>query len=92
MIRHIVLIRPISLAQVEIEIDAISTLRGKIQGLKSFTFGRNESGINKGFSVFISFDFNDQESLNLWQINPAHDPIRENLLKSSEMIVLDYTF
>lgn len=90
MVRHVVLIKPRTIAQVRKALEVLGKEASRISGLASCLSGQNSSEYCGEYTVFISMDFVNTDALAAWHHSPAHTPIRDCLMEHSEMIVLDY--
>jgi hypothetical protein len=90
VLRHIVLVRSLDHRQVGEVIDALPMLIGKVPGLIDVVIGDNQSPHHQGYDRFFVLEFESVRALDGWANHPAHVPIRDALLRLSEMIVLDY--
>ena len=81
MIRHVVLlrIRPDATAeQIKSMFAALAGLKGKIGGVKSFSWGPYSSheGLNQGFTHGFVMDFVDAAARDAYLPHPAHEAVK----------------
>jgi hypothetical protein len=98
MIHHLVLFKwkPGTTAQQEAEIGRqLLGLKGKVPGLVSASYGRQNSpeGLGKGFDVGLAVVFSDARARDAYLPHPAHQAAVAVLKPQLEdVIVLDYEF
>ncbi|MFI5911848.1 Dabb family protein [Dactylosporangium sp. NPDC051541] len=90
MFRHIVLIKTAAPAEVRAILDTLPGLRGRVPGLVAVDVFGNASQYHRGFEQCFVMDFTDAGALAAWDDHPAHPPIRDALLRLSELVVVDH--
>jgi hypothetical protein len=65
------------------------SLLGRVPGLVDVTVARNLGQPHRGYDRLVILDFDSADSLAGWDVHPVHTPIRDTLLRLSEMIVFD---
>ena len=72
--------------------DALEQLPGKINEIKHYEIGINETESDRAFDISLVSDFNNNESLDAYRIHPEHQKV-VGLIKNicDQTVVVDYT-
>ena len=97
MINHTVLFKikdEATSSQVSSMISALNALEGKIDEIKEIHVKENFSDRAKGFSVVLYSKFESEETLNKYQVHPAHVEVVKNHVKPilEDILVADIEF
>ena len=93
MIKHIVMFKLKDRTKENIEkiVDALKTLEGNIDILRSAEIGVNFTESEKNYDIVLTTEFDDRNSLNAYGPHPNHLPVVETVRSlCSGSVVVDY--
>jgi len=93
MIKHIVMfkLKDRNKKNVEEVVDALKTLEGNIDVLRSAEIGVNFTASERSYDIVLTTEFDDRNALNAYGPHPNHLPVVEIVrLLCSGSVVVDY--
>ena len=93
MIKHIVMFKLKDRTKENIEkiVDALKTLEGNIDILRSAEIGVNFTESERSYALVLTTEFDDRNSLNAYGPHPNHLPVVETVRSlCSGSVVVDY--
>ena len=93
MIKHIVMFKLKDRNKENIEkiVDALKTLEGNIDVLRSAEIGVNFTASERNYDIVLTTEFDDRNALNAYGPHPKHLPVVETVRSlCSGSVVVDY--
>ena len=93
MIKHIVMFKLLDKTNIEKVVNALKSLEGNIDVLRSVEIGVNFTESERSYDIVLTTEFNDRKGLNIYGPHPKHLPVVETIRSlCSSSVVVDYEF
>jgi len=84
MVKHIVLFKLKSQSDREKAIEALLSMKGKIEGLLDIEAGCDFLGSGRSFDIALVCTLKDKDALEFYQQHPVHAPVKELMAEIRE--------
>lgn len=77
MVKHIVLFKIKDKKDIQKGVDALLSMKGKIEGLLSIEVGVDFLQSERSYDIALTTTHTDRAALDFYQAHPAHQPVKE---------------
>ena len=91
MVKHIVLFKVKDKEDIQKGVDALMSMKGRIEGLLDIEVGVDFLGSERSYDIALTTTHPDREALDYYQAHPVHQPVKKIMHEIREAsVACDY--